>query len=195
MDLSRPVVVHRHSYLPICPKWACTWARNLSNQAALGPDFGEPISLKPLDGFIPFEVGLKRYAQTRIRYDTRYGAHDTICSVIRLPFLAGKQRLVIPACDQKHCNPPITTACAVMMRNGYNNGGLHRVSRCSVFVMSLLVLLEYTGCYLRYLIFVSNFGKCHNCTVSYHIFLRAYRDITIASVSVLYRCAGVSFQP
>ena len=70
MDLSRPVVVHRHSYLPICPKWACTWARNLANQAALGPDFGEPISLKPLDGFIPFEVGLKRYAQTTIRYDT-----------------------------------------------------------------------------------------------------------------------------
>ena len=56
MDLSRPVVVHCHSYLPICPIWVCTWAKNLSNQAALGPDFVEPISLKPLDGFIPFEV-------------------------------------------------------------------------------------------------------------------------------------------
>ena len=56
MDLSGPVVVQCHSYLPICPIWACPWAKNLSNQAALGPHFAEPISLKPLDGFIPFEV-------------------------------------------------------------------------------------------------------------------------------------------
>ena len=56
MDFSRPVVVHCHSYLPICPIWACPLARNLSNQAALGPDFAEPTSLKPLDRFIPFEV-------------------------------------------------------------------------------------------------------------------------------------------
>ena len=54
IDLSRPVGVHCHSYLAICPIWACPWAKNLSNQAALGPDFAEPISLKPLDGFIPF---------------------------------------------------------------------------------------------------------------------------------------------
>ena len=112
-------------------------------------------------------VGLKRYAQTTIRYDTRYGAHDTICSVIHLPFLAGKQRLVIPACDQKHRTPPTTTACTLTMRNGYNNGGLLRVSRCSVFVMNLLVLLEYTGCYLWYLIFFTNFGMCYKCIVSY----------------------------
>ena len=122
-------------------------------------------------------LGLKRYAQTTIQYDTRYGAHDTICSAIHLPFLAGKQRLVIPACDQKHRTSPITTACAVMMRNSYNNGGLLRVSRCSVFVMNLLGLLEYTGCCLQYLMLLSNFGKCYNCTVSYRIFLRAYRDI------------------
>ena len=43
--------------------------------------------------------------------------------------------------------------------------------------MNLLMLLEYTGCYLRHLMFVSNFGKCYNCTVSYRIFLRAYRDM------------------
>ena len=54
MDMSRPVVVQH--YLPICPIWACPLATNLSNQAALGPDVAEPISLKPLDGFIPFEV-------------------------------------------------------------------------------------------------------------------------------------------
>ena len=56
MDLSRPVVVQRHSCLPICPIWPCPWAKNLSNEAALGSDFAEPISLKPLDGFIPFRV-------------------------------------------------------------------------------------------------------------------------------------------
>ena len=55
MDLSGPVVVQCHRYLPICHIWACPWPPNLSNQAALGPDFAEPISLKPLDGFIPFE--------------------------------------------------------------------------------------------------------------------------------------------
>ena len=49
MDLPRPVVVQRHSYLSICPLWACPLAQSLSNQAALGPDFAEPISLKPLD--------------------------------------------------------------------------------------------------------------------------------------------------
>ena len=38
MDLSTNVVVQRHSYLPICLIWACPWAKNLSNQAALGPD-------------------------------------------------------------------------------------------------------------------------------------------------------------
>ena len=56
MDLSGPVVVQRPSYLPICPIWACPWAKNFSNEAALGSDFAEPISLKPLDGFIPFQV-------------------------------------------------------------------------------------------------------------------------------------------
>ena len=115
-------------------------------------------------------IGLKRYAQPTIQYDTRYDAHDTIRSAIHLPFLLGKQRLDIPACDQKHCAPPTTTACAVMMRSGYNNGGLLGVSRCSVFVMNMmnsLILLEYTDCFLWYLVFVSNFGMCYICTGSY----------------------------
>ena len=95
----------------------------------------------------------------------RYDAHDTIRSAIHLPFLLGKQRLVIPACDQKHCTPPTTTAFAVMMRSGYNNGGLLRISRCSVFVMNSVILLEYTDCFLWYPMFVSNL--CYICTVSY----------------------------
>ena len=28
MELSRPVVVHCHRHLPICPIWACHWAKN-----------------------------------------------------------------------------------------------------------------------------------------------------------------------
>ena len=99
-----------------------------------------------------------------------------IRSAMHLPFLLGKQRLVIPACDQKHSTQPTTTACAVMMRSGYNNGGLLRVSRCSVFVMNSLILLEYTDCFLWYLVFVANFGMCYICTVSYRIVLRAYHD-------------------
>ena len=31
MELSRPVAVHCHAHLPICPIWACPWAKNLSN--------------------------------------------------------------------------------------------------------------------------------------------------------------------
>ena len=36
VELSRPVVVHRHGHLPICPIWACPWAKNLSNLAQIG---------------------------------------------------------------------------------------------------------------------------------------------------------------
>ena len=34
--LSRPVIVHCHGHLPICPKWACPWTKNLSNLAQIG---------------------------------------------------------------------------------------------------------------------------------------------------------------
>ena len=50
-------------------------------------------------------IGLKRYAEPTIRYDTRYSAHDTIHSAIHfndLPLLAEKQRLVMTACNQEH---------------------------------------------------------------------------------------------
>ena len=35
-ELSRPVVVHCHGHLPICPIWACPWAKNLSNFPQIG---------------------------------------------------------------------------------------------------------------------------------------------------------------
>ena len=36
IELSRPVVVHCHAHLPICPIWACPWAENLSNLPQIG---------------------------------------------------------------------------------------------------------------------------------------------------------------
>ena len=84
-----------------------------------------------------------------------------------------------------------------MMRSGYNNGGLLGVSRCSVFVMNSHILLEYPDCFLWYLVFVSNFGMCNICTVSYRIVSSSERIAirTVAFVSAIYRCAGVLFQP
>ena len=37
VELSGPVVVHCHGHLPICPIWACPWAKNLSNLPQIGP--------------------------------------------------------------------------------------------------------------------------------------------------------------
>ena len=36
VELSRPLVVHYHGHLPICPIWACPWAKNLSNLPQIG---------------------------------------------------------------------------------------------------------------------------------------------------------------
>ena len=36
VELSRPVVGHCHGNLPICPIWACPWAKNLSNLPQIG---------------------------------------------------------------------------------------------------------------------------------------------------------------
>ena len=36
VEFSRPLVVHRHGHLPICPIWACPWAKNLSNLPQIG---------------------------------------------------------------------------------------------------------------------------------------------------------------
>ena len=56
VELFRPVVVHRHGYLPICPIWTCPWAKTCQIWHKLGPYFVERISLKPLDGLTPFKV-------------------------------------------------------------------------------------------------------------------------------------------
>ena len=56
VELSRSVVVHCHDHLPICPIWACPWAKNFSNLPKIKSRLCERISLKPLDGFMPFKV-------------------------------------------------------------------------------------------------------------------------------------------
>ena len=55
---SRYAVVQSHSNLPICLPWTCPWANNLSNQATLGSNFAEPISVKPLGRFMPLDTVL-----------------------------------------------------------------------------------------------------------------------------------------
>ena len=152
--------------------------------------------------YLPFIFTWEDVSYIKIRAETirsardtmRYDAHDTIRPAIHLPFLPGKQRLVISAWDQKHCTPPTTTACTVMMRSGYNNGGLG-VSRCSVFVMNSLILLENTDFFCGI--------SCLFLTLACVTFV-PYRIVssseciairTIAFVSAIYRCVGVSFQP
>ena len=36
VELSRPAVVAHYGHLPICPTWACPWAKNLSNLPKIG---------------------------------------------------------------------------------------------------------------------------------------------------------------
>ena len=36
VELSRPVGVHCHGHMPICPIWSCPWAKNLSNLPQIG---------------------------------------------------------------------------------------------------------------------------------------------------------------
>ena len=36
VELSRPVGVHCYGHMPICPIWACPWAKNLSNLPQIG---------------------------------------------------------------------------------------------------------------------------------------------------------------
>ena len=106
-----------------------------------------------------------------------------------LLFLAGKQRPTIPACDQEHRTPLATTACVVIMRSRYNNDGLVRVSRCSVFVLNFLVLLEYTGCYLSASQFILIIAR--ERTVSYCIVISLSVSWYVSSVQI-YRYTGTT---
>ena len=150
LALSQWSLVLRPKSWPWCDRYCSSLSLNFNRKIILYRDL-----------FYCQRLGLERYAQPTIWYNTWYDAHDMTCSAIHLPFLIGVQRRVIfLACDQEHRMPPITTACTVKMHDGYNNGGIHGVSRCSKFVLNLLILLEYTGCYLWYLVFFFIFVMC-----------------------------------
>ena len=72
------------------------------------------------------------------------------------------------------------------MASGYNNGSLDGLSMCCVFVPNLLILLGYTGWYLWYFFFVSNFSVCKNSTVLYHYFSPHNQRHIIAFISTIY---------
>ena len=51
-------------------------------------------------------------------------------------------------CDQEHCTQPTTTACAVIMRSGYNSGDLHgaawAVFTCKIVSFYWNILVSYS---------------------------------------------------
>ena len=56
VELSRPVVVHCHGHLPLCPYGLAHGPKNCQICHKLGPDLADLIFLKPLDGVTPFKV-------------------------------------------------------------------------------------------------------------------------------------------
>ena len=131
-------------------------------------------------------LGVKQYALVMIGYISWYIIHDMIPSTIHMLFLAGKQRPVILACDQELCTPPANATCAVVRRSGYSNGGLVRVSRCSVlcrisFYWTILVVI------CQHLLFIYNYSKRY-ITASYCIIISL---IILRYVSsAIYQCTG-----
>ena len=55
VELSRPVVVQRHSYLPICPIWACPWAKTCQMRQHLGQTLRNPYLWNHWMDLYPFE--------------------------------------------------------------------------------------------------------------------------------------------
>ena len=54
-----PVVVHRHSNLPICTIWASPWARNIQIKYHWGPDFAWCLSLKTAGWIYTFQSSME----------------------------------------------------------------------------------------------------------------------------------------
>ena len=140
-------------------------------------------------------LGLKRYAEPMIRYDTQYSAHDTIHSAIHfndLPLLAEKQRLVMTACDQEHRTPHapywLRTSCAVMMYSSYNNGGLLGVFQVQCIWAKFTRFIWIYWLLMWYFLVLSNFGKCYKCTVKYRYLLLRITIHIGAPVSAVCRC-------
>ena len=82
-----------------------------------------------------------------------------------------------------------------MVRSSYNNGSLLGVFQVQCICAKFTHLIWIYWLLMWYFVFLSNFGICYKCTVSYrYLLLRIAIHIGVP-VSAVYRCAGVSFQP
>ena len=75
-----------------------------------------------------------------------------------------------------------------MMRSSYNNGGLLRVFQVQCIWAKFTHLIWIYWLLMWYFVFLSNFGICYKCTVSYRYLLLRIAIHISAPVSAVYRC-------
>ena len=82
--------------------------------------------------------------------------------------------------------PP--TGCTVMMCSSYNNGGLLRVFHVQCIWAKFTCFIWIYWLLMWYFLFLSNFGICYKCTVSYRYLLLRIAIHIGAPVSAIYQC-------
>ena len=82
----------------------------------------------------------------------------------------------------------LATGCAVMMRSSYNNGGLLGVFQVQCIWAKFTHLIWIYWLLMWYFVFLSNFGICYKCTVSYRYLLLRIAIHISTPVSAVYRC-------
>ena len=87
------------------------------------------------------------------------------------------------------------TGCAVMMRSSYNNGGLLGVFQVQCIWAKFTHLIWIYWLLMWYFVFLSNFGICYKCTVSYRYLLLRIAIHIGAPVSAVYRCIVSALDP
>ena len=126
-------------------------------------------------------------------------AHDTIQYAIRCTrYDTFRDTFAILTWEAEACDPGLrsealhSTDCNCLRSNDAQWLQQWRPPRSFQMQCVCDEFTQFIGiyCFLWYLVFVSNFGMCYICTVSYRIAIR-----TVAFVSAIYRYAGVSFQP
>ena len=135
-------------------------------------------------------IGVKRHALLTMRYISRYIVHDMLCSMIHLLVLAGKQRPIIPACDQEHCTPPATATCAVIMHMQWIKQWRPRQSfQVQYFCVEFP---RFIGIYWLLSVSIScSFLITIDRTVSYRIVISMSVSQYISSAQI-YRCNGTT---
>ena len=137
------------SYMPHVASMCWLSASNIGFQTSL-------FNYQHATDFISFE-GVKWHTLVMIRYVSHYIIHNMIRSTIHLLFLAGKQRPTILACDQEHCTPPATAACALCamgtkMAASLEFPGTVFLCRISFYCNILVVICQH-------LLFICNCSK------------------------------------